>query len=386
MMHARTSQAAEVAIVPVASPAELARFVHVPMRLNATDPNYVAPLIMERTEALTPKTNPFFAHAEVQLWLAVRDGRDVGRISAQIDQLAPSDGGPRAGHFGLIAAEDDPAIFAALFAVAEAWLASRGCVRVQGPFNLSINEEVGLQVGGFDTPPMVMMGHDPAYVAARVEALGYRQIKDVHAYISNLSTDLPPNVRRMVDRGPPAGVRLRMLDMSRYDQEVGVLTEILNDAWSQNWGFTPTTEAETAQLAKSLKLVVDRRLAWFAEIDGEIAGFIVILPNVNEAIRDLKGKLLPFGWAKLLWRLKVQGLKTARVPLMGVRKKFAGTRRGQLLPFLLIDRARAEARKLGYETIEMSWILEDNRPMRSILEAVHSRIYKTYRIYEKSLA
>jgi GNAT superfamily N-acetyltransferase len=190
----------------------------------------------------------------------------------------------------------------------------------------------------------------------------------------------------MVDRGPPAGVRLRMLDMSRYDQEVGVLTEILNDAWSQNWGFTPTTEAETAQLAKSLKLVVDRRLAWFAEIDGEIAGFIVILPNVNEAIRDLKGKLLPFGWAKLLWRLKVQGLKTARVPLMGVRKKFAGTRRGQLLPFLLIDRARAEARKLGYETIEMSWILEDNRPMRSILEAVHSRIYKTYRIYEKSLA
>lgn len=385
-MHARTPQATEVAIVPVASAAELARFVRVPMRLNAGDPNYIAPLVMERTEALTPKTNPFFAHAEVQLWLAVRNGRDVGRISAQIDQLAPSDGGPRAGHFGLIAAEDDPAVFAALFAVAEAWLKSRGCARAQGPFNLSINEEVGLLVDGFDAPPMVMMGHDPTYVAAQVEALGYRQLKDVYAYISSLTADLPPKVRKMVDRGPPPGVRLRMLDMGRYDEEVGVLTEILNDAWSQNWGFTPTTEAETAQLAKSLKLVVDRRLAWFAEIDGEIAGFIVILPNVNEAIRDLKGKLLPSGWAKLLWRLKVQGLKTARVPLMGVRRRFAGTRRGQLLPFLLIDAARAEARKLGYETIEMSWILDDNRPMRSILEAVDSRIYKTYRIYEKSLA
>lgn len=385
-MHARTPQTAEVTIVPVSTPAELARFVRVPMRLNAADPHYVAPLIMERTEALTPKTNPFFAHAEVQLWLAVRNGRDVGRISAQIDELAPSDGGPRAGHFGLIAAEDDPAVFAALFAVAEAWLASRGCGRVQGPFNLSINEEVGLLVAGFHAPPMVMMGHDPAYVAARVEALGYRGIKDVHAFWSDLTADLPARVRKMIDRGPPPGVKLRMLDMSRYDEEVGVLTEILNDAWSENWGFTPTTEAETAQLAKSLKLVVDRRLAWFAEIDGEIAGFIVVLPNVNEAIRDLKGKLLPFGWAKLLWRLKVKGLKTARVPLMGVRRKFAGARRGQLLPFLLIDAAQAEARKLGYKSVEMSWILEDNLPMRSILEAVDAQPYKTYRIYEKSLA
>ena len=385
-MHGRTPQGAEVTIVPVASPAELARFVRVPMRLNAADPNYVAPLIMERTEALTPKTNPFFAHAEVQLFLAVRDGRDVGRISAQIDELAPSDGGPRAGHFGLIAAEDDPAVFAALFAAAEGWLVSRGCARAQGPFNLSVNEEVGLLVDGFETPPMVMMGHDPRYVAARVEALGYRQIKDVYAYECQLSDDLPPPARKLVDRGAPAGVRLRMLDMKRYDEEVATLTEILNDAWSGNWGFTPTTAAETAQLAKSLKMVVDRRLAWYAEIDGEIAGFIVILPNINEAIRDLKGKLLPFGWAKLLWRLKVQGLKTARVPLMGVRRKFSRTRRGQLLPFLLIDAARAEARKLGYQTVELSWILDDNKPMRSICEAAGTRIYKTYRLYEKAIA
>lgn len=384
-MHGRMQDAGELRIIPVASAAELDRFVRVPMRLNAADPHYVAPLMMERREALTPKTNPFFAHAQVQLWLAVSGGRDVGRISAQIDELAPSDGGPRAGHFGLIAAEDDPAVFAALFAAAEAWLRDRGCARAQGPFNLSVNEEVGLLVDGFDTPPMLLMGHDPPYVAARVEALGYGQIKDVHAYASRLTDDLPPMVRKMVDRGPPAGVRLRMLDMKRYDDEVRLLTEILNDAWSQNWGFTPTTEAETAQLAKSLKMVVDPRLAWYAEIDGEVAGFIVVLPNVNEAIRDLKGRLLPFGWAKLLWRLKVQGLKSARVPLMGVRRKFSRTRRGQLLPFLLIDAARAQARALGYQTVELSWILDDNLPMRSILEAAGSRIYKTYRIYEKTL-
>lgn len=386
MMRSLAPHAGEVTVLPVASSAELDRFIRLPMRLNATDPNYIAPLLMERREALTPKTNPFFAHAEVQLWLAVRGGRDVGRISAQIDQLAPGDGGSPVGHFGLISAEDDPAVFAALLATAEAWLRERGCERAQGPFNLSINEEVGLLVDGFGTPPMVMMGHDPAYAAARVEALGYRGVKDVHAYISPLTQDLPPKVRRMVDRGPPAGVRLRMLDMKRYDDDVGALTQILNDAWSENWGFTPTTEAETAQLAKALKMVVDPRLAWFAEIDGEIAGFIVILPNVNEAIRDLNGKLAPFGWAKLLWRLKVSRVKTARVPLMGVRRRFQGERRGQLLPFLLIDAARREARKLGYETVEMSWILEDNWPMRRILEAVDSRIYKTYRIYEKTLA
>jgi GNAT superfamily N-acetyltransferase len=386
MMHGRIQAADELRIVPVASAAELDRFVRVPMRLNAADPHYVAPLIMERTEALTPKTNPFFAHAEVQLFLAVRGDRDVGRVSAQIDKLAPSDGGPRAGHFGLIAAEDDPEVFTALFAAAEAWLAERGCRRAQGPFNLSINEEVGLLVDGFDTPPMLLMGHDQPYVAARIEALGYGQIKDVHAYVTELTADLPPKVRKMVDRGPPAGVRLRMLDMKRYDDEVRLLTEILNDAWSHNWGFTPTTKAETAQLAKGLKMVVDPRLAWFAEIDGEVAGLIIILPNVNEAIRDLKGRLAPFGWAKLLWRLKVQGLKTARLPLMGVRKKFSRTRRGQLLPFLLIDAARAQARKLGYQTVEMYWILDDNLPMRAILEAAGCRIYKTYRLYEKTLA
>ena len=374
-----------IQIVPVASKAELDRFIRVPMRLNADDPNYIAPLIMERAEALTPKTNPFFAHAEVQLWLAVQDGRDVGRISAQIDQLSPADPAGPTGNFGLIAAENDARVFAALFKVAEDWLRERGCTRALGPFNLSINEEVGLLVDGFDTPPMVMMGHDPTYTATQVEAQGYTKAKDVYAYLCHVTDDLPPAILRRIRRGLPEGVTLRQLDMKRYDEEVASLTEILNDAWAGNWGFTPTTEAETLQLAKAMKPIIDPRLTWFAEIDGENAGFVVFLPNVNEAIEGLGGKLLPFGWAKLLWRLKVRGLKSLRVPLMGVRRKFADSLRGQVLPFLLMDAGATQARKLGYQRGEFSWILEDNTPMRRISEAIGAKIYKTYRIYEKAI-
>ena len=375
-----------VEILPVNTGAELARFVRVPMRIGAKDPNWISPLIMERVEALTPKTNPLFEHTDVQMFLARRDGRDVGRISAQIDHLAPSDPANPSGYFGMIHAEDDPAIFAALFAAAEDWLKQRGVKLALGPFNLSVNEETGLLVEGFDTPPMVMMGHDQPYVGGRIEALGYAKIKDVYAYKVDLTHDFPAAVRRRVERALPQGVTLRQLNFKNYEREVRAMTEIMNDAWHNNWGHTEITEAETRQLAKSMRPVIDQTMVWFADIDGESAGFGVCLPNVNEAIADLGGKLLPIGWAKLLWRLKVSGVKTARVPLMGVKRKFARDFRGQLLPFLLIDKMRSAALKAGVQTVEMSWILEDNKPMRAIIEAAGSDRYKTYRIYQKTLA
>jgi GNAT superfamily N-acetyltransferase len=375
----------DLQVRPVRTKAELTRFIRLPSRLNAGDPAWIAPLEMERHEALTPKTNPFFAHAEVEMWLATRNGADVGRITAQIDQLAPTDPANPAGHFGMIAAEDDPQVFQALFQTAEDWLRARGRKMAVGPLNLSINEEVGLLVDGFDQPPMLLMGHDPPYIGSRIEAQGYAKAKDVFAFLCRIDDPLPKAVQRRLERGS-GGAKLRKLDLANYDQEVRTLTAIVNDAWSSNWGFTPLTEAETAQLAKSLRPVVDKDLIWFAEIDGEAAGFIVCLPNVNEAIADLGGRLAPFGWAKLLWRLKVTGLKTARVPLMGVRRKFASALAGQLLPFALIEAARAEARRKGYARIELSWILEDNAPMRRICEVVGAERYKTYRVYEKSLA
>ena len=375
----------DLTIVPVTTKAELTRFVQLPNRLNAKDPNWVIPLTYERMAALTPKTNPFFEHADVQMWLAVRGGRDVGRISAQIDHLAPQAEGQKTGNFGMIAAEDDPAIFTVLFRTAEDWLRARDCTTALGPFNLSINEEVGLLVDGFDTKPMVMMGHDPRYTGARVEAQGYVKAKDVYAYVCDPTAALPAVVVRRVKRGLPEGVILREMDMSRYDEEVKALTEILNDAWSGNWGFVKTTEAETAQLGKSLKDVLDKRLILFAEIDGEVAGFIVLLPNVNEAIEGLNGKLLPFGWAKLLWRLKIKRVKSIRIPLMGLKRKFADSLRGQVVPFHLMNAGRDAGLALGYDKFEFSWVLEGNMPMRRISEAMGATIYKTYRIYEKAL-
>lgn len=373
-----------VRVQTVSTPAELERFIRVPMRLQAGDPNYIAPLLLERREALQAKTNPFFAHADVQFWLAFRDGQDVGRISAQIDRLNPQTA-EGYGNFGLIAGEDDPEVFAALFAAAESWLRERGRRWALGPINLSTNEEVGLLVEGHDTPPMVLMGHDAPYVGGRIEAEGYAKAKDIYAYECSVDHDLPAPILRRVRKGPAEGVVLRTVDMKRFDEEIRTLTGILNDAWAGNWGFTPTTEAETQQLATALKMVIDPRLTWFAEIDGEPAGFMVLLPNVNEAIADLRGRLLPFGWAKLLWRLKVSRVKSGRVPLMGVKRKFAATHRGQLLPFQLIDAVVQAARKLGYRRYELSWVLEDNLPMRRICEAGGARIYKTYRLYEKAL-
>lgn len=369
-----------IEIVPVQGRALLGRFIRLPERLHRGDPHYIAPLHMERRDALTPK-NPFFGHAELQFWLARRDGRDVGRISAQIDHERLKIRPDAAGHFGMIAGEDDPAIFAALLGVAGEWLRARGMRRMEGPFNLNINEETGLLVDGFDTPPMLLMGHDKPYLAQRLEEQGLVKEKDVYAYLYDITADLPAGARRLADRPLPSDLTVRRLDFKRYNEEIRTVTEIFNDAWRGNWGFVPLTEAETDYLAKSLKPLLDPRLTGIVERRGEALGFLVCLPNLNEAIRGLNGRLLPFGWAKLLWRLKVAGVKTARVPLMGVKRSAALGVIGSLLPYLLIDTVRKEGVKMGFTHVELSWILEDNMPMRHINEALGGVAYKTYRIY-----
>lgn len=378
---------AAVEIVPVSAAAAMERFIRLPEQLLRDDPNFVPPLRIERRMAFSTRKNPYFRHAEAAFWLAQRGGRVVGRISAQQDRLSPpmADGSP-AGHFGLLLAEDDAEVHAALLRAAEAWCAARGVKRITGPFSLSINEESGLLVAGFDTPPMLMMPHDPPHTVRHLEALGYGREKDLLAY--RVETAAPPSAAaaQLVGRGLPPGVVLRPIRMGEMRQEVARLVGIFNDAWAGNWGFVPITQDEVDAMATALKPLLREKLVWFAEVGGEAVAFAVCLPNLNEAIRDLGGKLLPLGWAKLLWRLKGQRIHTARVPLMGVKRSLAKGMLGRVLPLFIVDALRREARAQGIRTIEMSWVLEDNLPMRRLAEAVGGEAYKTYRVFGKDLA
>lgn len=358
-------------------------FLNVVDYIYRGDPHYVRPLDMEMKDRLSLK-NPFFEHAEGVIFTAYRNNWCVGRITAQIDRVHLARYHDDVGSFGFFDTIDDEEVARALLDRAAGWLRARGMKRVRGPLSLSLNEEMGCLVDGFDTPPMIMMDHDPKYAAGRVEEQGYSKIKDVIAYYSGVPNFSPAVVKRLA-RGLAPGVVLRPVDMKRFEEEVKTLVGVYNDAWSENWGFTPLTDSETVYMAKSLKMILHPKLMWMMEIDGEPAAFIVLLPNINEAIFDLKGKLFPFGILKMLWRLKVKGVKTGRVPLMGVKRKFMQDPRGRMAPFQLIEQIIREGLKTGMREVELSWILEDNRPMRHILEATGCRPYKTYRVYEKAL-
>jgi GNAT superfamily N-acetyltransferase len=365
----------------------LKRFLSMPARLYAGDPLWVAPLMFERLEHLNPRKNPYFEHAEVAYWLALRGERPVGRISAQVDRLHLELHQDATGQFGFLEAEDDSEVFAALFEAAEAWLGHRGMRRAIGPFSLSVNDESGLLIDGFETPPYMMMGHVPRYYGPRVEQQGYRTAKDLVAYVFDVAAPPPPRARRVLDRlSRGAGLSYRPLDMRRFDDELQTIVDIFNDAWSDNWSFVPMTPAEVRYMGKNLKPILRSEYVWIGEVDGEAAAMTVTLPNVNEAIRDLGGRLLPFGWAKLLWRLKVAGTRTARMPLMGVRRKYQGTPRGAALALGVIEAVRSWHAAHGAKEAELSWVLEDNRPTHEIIQMVGGQPYKTYRVYEKSLA
>ncbi|MBK0400292.1 N-acetyltransferase [Limibaculum sp. M0105] len=376
---------AEIEIRPVATRAEREAFIRLPGRLMADDPAWVEPLHAERRQHIDPARNPFFRHAEVELWLAWRGTEPVGRISAQLDRLAPPVEGRSVGFWGMPAACDTETL-GALLATAERWLADRGAGLGRGPFSLSVNETSGLLVDGFDTPPYLLMAHDPAWMGAAVEGCGWSKGRDLVAYVMDVSRGLPDRPRRIAERSLAEGVTLRPLDRRRFADEIRMVTAIFNDAWAGNWGFVPLTEAEIDAMAAELKPILDSELVCIAEIDGAPAGFIVLLPNINEAIGDLGGRLLPFGWAKLLWRLKVRGLRTGRVPLMGVTRPVAATVLGKTLPLLLIYALEERARARGIDEIELSWLLEDNLPVRRLIESLGGRLTKTWRVYEKVLA
>lgn len=364
--------------------ADLDDFIEVANAVLQSDPVWIAPLHLERRMALSAKTNPYFEHATWQAWVARRNGVPVGRISAQVDQLHIERYADATGFFGMLDAEDDQETFAALLETAEQWLREQGMRRVRGPFSLSINEETGLLVDGFDTPPVFMMGHARPYYAAHVEQCGYRKAVDTFAFMVAPDFEAPPAMLRMTQRFS-SHLRVRPINTKRFEQELEVMRDIFNDAWADNWGFLPYTKSEFLELGKNLRLLISPELIQVAEIDGEPAAFIVALPNINEAVRDLRGRLLPLGWLKLLWRVKVRFPHTARVPLMGVRRKFQGQRLGAALAFAVIDAVRGRLHRRGVREVELSWVLESNTGMRDIIEAIGGRAYKRYRVYEREL-
>lgn len=387
-MFARTDQnhggpTEDVRAVAVEDRRGVGTFIRVPWPLYASDPAWIPPLLLERRYHLA-RRRPYFAHARARFWVAYRADAAVGRISAQIDQLHQERYGDKTGFFGLLEAEDDPRTFHALFSAAESWLRSEGMRRVRGPFGLSINEESGLLVDGFDTPPMVLMPHGLPYYPARVEAQGYSGAKDLLAY--RLAADFRmPDLMQAARKKAEGTLAVRQLERRHLRRELATLRAIFEDAWSHNWGFIPFTEAEFDELGWLLRFIVDDGFVQIAELDGEAIGMLVLLPNVHEALRDVNGRLLPLGWLKLLWRLGVRTPRTARVALMGVRQRYHNTALGLAVAALMVEGARSAGRARGIREVELSWVLEDNHRMRSLLTAIGSVPYKRYRIYEKSL-
>jgi hypothetical protein len=256
--------------------------------------------------------------------------------------------------------------------------------QVRGPFNLHVNDEVGLLVEGFSTPPYVLMGHARPWYGPSVEAQGYAGAKDLLAYLVRPDFDAPRVMERLAQRVSDRVV-VRAVRRQNLQEDAGIMRDIFNDAWENNWGFVPLAEEDWAETVSTLTKLMPDDYIQIAEYDGEPVAFIVALPNLNEAARDLNGRLLPFGWAKLLWRLKVRHPKSARVPLMGVRQGFQHSRLGPTLAFMVIDAVRKALHARGVRDVEMGWILEDNDGMRNIIETIGGVAYKRYRVYQKDL-
>ena len=357
-------------------------FIDLSWTLNARDPQWVPPLRMVFDALLDREKHPFHKHADVALFVAERGGRIVGRIAATANHRANEFQGNTTGYFGLFECIDDEAVARALLDRAADWLKAKGLTAMQGPFNLSTNDELysgGVMISGFDTPPVFMMGHNPPYYQRLVESAGFEKVKDLLAYW--LPHNQPP--QRLLDGidrlGKREGWRIRPVNMKRFKEEVGIVMGVYNSAWERNWGFIPMTEAEFDAMAKEFKPVVDPNLVLIAETtEGEAIGFLLALPDLNRAIKPLKnGKLFPFGVFKFLWAKRK--IRTARVLTLGMKPGYQRSGIGAAL-YLKVFQLGAEN---GYDNAEASWILEDNGPMRQALEKVGAYVYKTYRVYER---
>lgn len=374
----------------VDSSKDLKTFLDLPYRAYRNDLLWRPPLRFERRELLDPEKNPSLQHIDCQFFLAFRGAEAVGRICAHVNHRHLECHNDQTGHFGLfdVAEAGDQEVTTALLEAAEGWLRGRGMAAIAGPFNLSVNDDCGLLVEGFDTPPSVLMPFGRKDYPRMIEAAGYDKAMDMYALRHRMGETFEPPafVRKLKARfdGDPE-MTARPVDFSRFNDEVGIVVDIFNDAWSDNWGFIPLSDEEVAHMASSMRSVLRADGLWFGCINDTPVTFTLMLPNLNEAIHDIDGKLFPFGWAKLLYRLKLSRMKTGRIPLAGTRRSVHKTRRGMTATVGAWDACLRAQHARGIREVEFSWVLETNRDLLGLADIYDCDRYKTYRIYRKAL-
>jgi GNAT superfamily N-acetyltransferase len=365
-------------VVPVGSWADLRRFIRYPFARYRNEPNWVPPLILAEKEQFDRKS-PFYEHARVELFLARRDGEIVGRIAAIDDDNHNETHDDNLAFFGFFEAKDQDAALALLKKV-EGWTQALGRRAVRGPVNPSLNHSAGLLIDAFGSDPFVMMPYNPPEYPLYVESAGYGKVKDLYAWIFERGWDitrlgrLAERVRKRHD-----DLVIRPVDMRRFDEELERFRDLYNRAWERNWGFVRYTNAEFDQLANEFDLILDPELVALAEVDGELAGITVVLPDANQIFKLMRGRLLPFGIFHFLNRKRI--IDQVRLPILGVAPEHRNKGFELAMSHELYERAVAK----GYKRCECSWTLEDNRPMNHVIEAGGARRYKTYRIYQKDI-
>jgi GNAT superfamily N-acetyltransferase len=358
---------------------DFTHFINYPYLRNARDPHWIPPLRMAERERLSPKHNPFFQHADIEMFLARRNGEIVGRIAAIDDRLHNETHHDNVAMFGFFEAADEVAA-RALLEAAELWAAARGRAHLRGPINPALNESAGLLIDGFDTDPMLLMPHNPPEYAAFIEAAGYRKIKDLFAWLYATDRPIPPVAERLAARVQARhGIHVRPLEMAEFARETEWLREVYCGAWENNWGFVPPTVDEFRRLAKELKPIFDRRGAVCAEIDGKPVACAIAIPDINQALKGTSGRLFPLALIRLLFRSRI--IDQGRLLLLGVLPAY----RGFGLPPLLMLQLHRQTVGTRYRRVEFSWVLEDNKDVNQPAEMIGATRYKTYRIYQKTL-
>ena len=354
-------------------------FVELPYRLYGGDPHWIPELRRDAHRRLSPRDNPFWAHAEMALFLATRNGRVCGRIAAIEDHAHNAFHRERLAWFGFFEAQD-AAIATTLLTAAEEWGRRRGCTALRGPANPSLNESAGLLIDGFDDDPYVLMPYNPPIYASYIEGAGFVKVKDLWAWDIDLTVPLGARIVRMAERVRKRhDVTVRRVNMRAYYADLEKMVGVYREAWEQNWGFVPPTDAEMKQLATDLKPIIDPDLVLFAEAAGRTVACVVVLPDVNQVLKRMHGKLFPFGLLHFLNRKKI--INRSRLVLLGVIPEY---RNLGLYP-LMISEIHQRGVANGYVRGELSWTLEDNDAVNAGIEAAGGRRYKTFRLYEKPL-